>query len=160
MDVSITQFHSRLLEAYDNARKRTRWSKAALAADIGIAATTLNRWLSGDTRSMDVLALARLFRLAGQSLDEALGLPQSAAGHNEQPSEPMYTAQQVEHLMLAVARISSGADWEEPASLSGGQGDISSAHSGDGKEDKLMLGRALGKLNSLLGRQEEKSGGG
>lgn len=66
-------------EAIDTAAKRQGWSRATLASRIGIGVATIHRWHAGTGVRYDAAVLAKLFRLAGLSMDDKLCVSEEAA---------------------------------------------------------------------------------
>lgn len=57
------------------AKENQHWSGLQLARELGKDDSTVSRWESGQVTSIDVVALVRLFELAGLSMDQEFGLP-------------------------------------------------------------------------------------
>ncbi|MCC7479520.1 helix-turn-helix transcriptional regulator [bacterium] len=68
-------------KAIGRAMELRRWSLNKLAQEMKIHVTSLQRWKEGGTRSYDLDAVKRLFKLAELSMDEEFGL---SRGHSDQ----------------------------------------------------------------------------
>ncbi len=70
-------------QAVGRAAEVRGWSLRRLAQEVGLTGETMSRWKSGESRSMDIEALAKVFELAGLSMDASFGLPPLPAPTDE-----------------------------------------------------------------------------
>src|SRR5437868_6806932 len=66
-------------QAVGRAAEVRGWSLRRLAQEVGLTDKTLARWKTGEARSLDIEALAKIFDLAGMSMDESFGIGAGAS---------------------------------------------------------------------------------
>lgn len=64
-------------DAIGSAARAQGWTIAELAGQLGVGVSTLHRWKSSKSTTLELSTLVEIFRYAGLSMDQAFGLEDS-----------------------------------------------------------------------------------